>query len=315
LEPGLYRVSGRYTAGEKRSAFTAEFNLINDIPDYQNTQPLTAEQEAIICADYFNALPESETAYTEPGNIEVKKYGGSYTYGEVVVMRDVTYMVTDDMQYIEIAGQVITLTSGSYRLQLHHDGRFIDIRDAYALGLLNRLDIEKIAAMINGENNAPTVFENHTAVYGQSYGYYEGGNVGSVTAGEKTLYFSIKNDEGYTFTCDPNTAKIEEVGEYNLDVENYYAGIKSVDCDQPKRMKLKKQGNAAITSSLNTNNPGSVDYAKSIATGSVSLADSEAPFEFNKKYSLTVVITFDNGYRQEVSGIFMGVNEDSVILE
>jgi hypothetical protein len=311
LEPGLYRVSGSYRAGEEKTAFSAEFDLINDIPDYQNTAPLTAEQSEKICADYFSTLPEN--AGTELANIKILKYGGSYTYGEVVVMQDINRMVTDDMQYIEIAGQTFTLSSGSYRLQLHRNGEFIDIKDAYALGLLNRLDIAKAAAAMN--NTTPAGFENHTAVYGWGYGYYEGVPVGSATAGQTEVRISIKNDEGYSFTCDLNTAKIEEVGEYNLDVENYYAGIKSTDYDQPKQMRIKPQKPSIVESSLNTFSPGSVDYGKSWASGTITLGKKGETFEFNKKYRVTLTVVFENGFGQEVSGLLMGVKEDFLILE
>jgi hypothetical protein len=313
LEPGLYRISGSYWAGDQKKAFSAEFDLVNNIPDYQNTAPLTAAQTEKICADYFAALPQTDGFETALENIRIKKYGGSYTYGEVVVMQDMSLMVTDDMQYIDIAGQTFELTSGSYRLQLHHNGQFIDIKDAYALGLLNRLDIAKAAAVMSGK--APAAFDNHTAVYGWAYGYYEGMAVGMVTAGQTDVRISIKNDEGYSFTCDLSTAKIEEVGKYNLDVENYYAGIKSTDYNLPKLMRLVPQKNKVIKSSLNTENPGSVDYGKSWAGGTITLGGIGETFEFNKKYRVTLTVVFENGYEQEVSGLLMGVEDDFVILE
>lgn len=115
-------------------------------PKYPAPDPLTDEQKEALFADYLKYIEGRGERWTdeEKAEIYVAKYLGSYNGCEVVVISSRELAVTDDMQFITIAGHTIALSSGSYKLLLHKDGTFIPIKKAYEDGLLNDEDIERM---------------------------------------------------------------------------------------------------------------------------------------------------------------------------
>ncbi|MGN1415760.1 MAG: hypothetical protein ACI4XF_02885 [Oscillospiraceae bacterium] len=78
-------------------------------------------------------------------DMAIISYYGTYNGCEVVIMYPMLGIMTDDMQYIEVGGQTITVGSGSFELLLHKDSSFIGIEEAYASGYLSDEDITAIA--------------------------------------------------------------------------------------------------------------------------------------------------------------------------
>ena len=79
-------------------------------------------------------------------DLAIIMYFGTFNGMEVVVIHPYMWAVTADMQYIELAEHTIELGSGAYRIFVHKDGDFVDIKDAYELGYLTADDIKRIAS-------------------------------------------------------------------------------------------------------------------------------------------------------------------------
>lgn len=99
--------------------------------------------------DYLEYLQEKRPDMAKDLTLEdifVRKYYGSHSGCEVVLMDIVDMQVTWDMLELEIAGYLFTFGSGSYReyFLAYKDSTFVTVGEAYDKGLLTEKDVYNI---------------------------------------------------------------------------------------------------------------------------------------------------------------------------
>ncbi|MCL2054486.1 MAG: hypothetical protein FWG90_08685 [Oscillospiraceae bacterium] len=110
--------------------------------------PLSPEAEFIMRGD-FAAYKADVWSGLTADDITLIGYYGSYNGGSVVILYPRDYPVTHDIQYMEVAGYTLTITSGSFELLFYKDSSFMGIGEAYALGYLTDYDIFCIDYIMN----------------------------------------------------------------------------------------------------------------------------------------------------------------------
>jgi hypothetical protein len=108
-------------------------------------EPLSAEAELKLLEAWAVAGMYPADILFNAESLMIYHYYGTFNGREVVIIYPKNAPMTMDMQYIDIAGHRIALGSGSLRLLVHDNGRFVPIHEAYERGWLTADDIKLIA--------------------------------------------------------------------------------------------------------------------------------------------------------------------------
>ena len=123
---------------------TIQTTIISEIETELLSLEALSEQADLKLRDDFAVYMSDMWGELTASDMIVMYYYGTYDGCEVVVMYGREYSMTDDMNIISVAGQEISLPSGSLSVLVHKDSTFIDINDAYDQGYLSTADIKAI---------------------------------------------------------------------------------------------------------------------------------------------------------------------------